>query len=65
MRIGVLEKGQSAIDRPIFHLKKSVAEDLVKRGHAEWVEPGRLIRRLIGPLRPPKQLGFAKVNWPR
>jgi hypothetical protein len=62
MRIGVLDKGQFPTERPVFHLKKSVAEDLVSRGHAVWVEPGRTIQRLIGPLRAPKQLGFASVK---
>jgi hypothetical protein len=64
MRVGVLQMGQFPTERPSFYVKKSVAEDLVIRGHALWIEPGRVIQRLVPPIRAPKQLGFATVKWP-
>jgi hypothetical protein len=62
MRVGILEMGQFHTERPTLHVKKSVAEDLVKRGHAVWVEPGRVIQRTVAMLHAPKKLGFATVR---
>jgi hypothetical protein len=64
MRIGLLQKGQFPTERPTYFLRKSEAEDLVKRKEAVWVEPGRTVQRIAGPLRSPKQLGFAIFKWP-
>lgn len=70
MRIGVLESWQDATYRPSFHLKKSVAEDLVKRGFAVWTVPGRVIQKLTAErlpvrVRAPRQLGLAVTKWPQ
>jgi hypothetical protein len=45
MRIGVLESHQVSTERPNYHLKKSVAESLVARGHAVWVVEHRVIQK--------------------
>jgi hypothetical protein len=61
MRIGLLEKGQLPAERATYFLKKSVAEDLVKRREAVWVVPGRTIQR-ISVFHASKLLGFATVR---
>src|ERR1700691_4870478 len=70
MRIGVLNHWQGILERPQFHLKKSVAEDLVSRGLAVWVEPSRVIQRAKSatpstPPRAPRQLGVTVTRGPR
>jgi hypothetical protein len=70
MRIGVLEPWQDATYRPSFHLKKSIAEDLVNRGFAVWAVPGRIIQKITtGNLpvrvRAPRKLGMVVTKWPR
>lgn len=69
MRIGVLEPWQEDLDKPCFHLKRSVAEDLVNRGFALWAVPHRVIKKINSerlPVTPraPKQLGMRVFKWP-
>lgn len=68
MRVGVLEPWQAATDRPNFHLKMSIAEDLVARGHAVWAVPRKRIQKIVAgnlPILPraPKQLGMRVSKW--
>jgi hypothetical protein len=61
MRIGLLEKAQLPTERATYFLKKSVAEDMVKRKEAVWIVAGRTIQR-VSVFHAPKQLGFATVR---
>ena len=44
--VGVLEPWQDPKGRPGYHLNHRVAEDLVNRGFAIWVEPRKRIRKV-------------------
>jgi hypothetical protein len=46
MRIGVLESSQALTDTPRFSYKRSIAEDLVRRGFAVWAIRDRIIQRV-------------------
>jgi DNA-binding transcriptional LysR family regulator len=66
--IGVLNPGEDATFRPSFHIKKSVAEDLVRRGLAIWLVPEHTIQKLANErlvrAYAPKQLGITS-SWPK
>ncbi len=69
MRIGVLEHWQDMTFRPNYHIKKSIAEDLVARGFAIWLVPSKTIQkvseeRLPVRVRAPRQLGMVVTKWP-
>jgi hypothetical protein len=46
MRIGVLDANQPMTATPRLFYKRSIAEDLVRRGFAVWVIPSRVIQRV-------------------
>lgn len=46
MRIGVLGVNQAVTDVPRLSYKRSIAEDLVRRGFAVWAIPSRVIKRV-------------------
>jgi hypothetical protein len=62
MLIGVLEPWQDATYRTNYHIKRSIAEDLVERGFATWVVPAKTIQKLTNErlpvrVRAPRHLG--------